>query len=31
MPYIVAATLIDGSFTDAVFSPERLQDPGSGT
>ena len=27
MPYIVAAALIDGSFTDAVFSPERLQDP----
>jgi 2-methylcitrate dehydratase len=27
MPYIVAATLIDGSFTDEVFSPERLQDP----
>jgi 2-methylcitrate dehydratase len=27
MPYIVAATLLDGSFTDAVFAPERLQDP----
>jgi 2-methylcitrate dehydratase len=27
MPYIVAAALIDGSFTDAVFAAERLQDP----
>jgi 2-methylcitrate dehydratase len=27
MPYIVAATLIDGAFSDAVFAAERLTDP----
>lgn len=27
MPYVVAAALIDGSFTDRVFAPERLRDP----
>jgi 2-methylcitrate dehydratase len=27
MPYIVAAALHDGAFSDAVFAPERLTDP----
>ncbi len=27
MPYIVAATLVDGGFSDAVFKPERFTDP----
>jgi 2-methylcitrate dehydratase len=26
MPYVVAAVLIDGAYTDAIFAPERLQD-----
>jgi 2-methylcitrate dehydratase len=26
MPYVVAAVLIDGAYTDAVFSPERYRD-----
>jgi 2-methylcitrate dehydratase len=27
MPYIVAAVLIDGGFSDAIFAPARLTDP----
>jgi 2-methylcitrate dehydratase len=27
MPYVVAAVLIDGAYTDAVFEPERFGDP----
>ena len=27
MPYVVAAALSDGAFSDAVFAPERLTDP----
>lgn len=27
MPYVVAAALVDGGFSDAVFAPERLTDP----
>jgi 2-methylcitrate dehydratase len=27
MPYVVAAVLIDGAYTDAIFAPERLGDP----
>ncbi|MEA2979695.1 MAG: 2-methylcitrate dehydratase [Alphaproteobacteria bacterium] len=27
MPYVVAAVLIDGAYTDAIFAPERFQDP----
>jgi 2-methylcitrate dehydratase len=27
MPYVVAAVLIDGAYTDAIFAPGRLQDP----
>jgi 2-methylcitrate dehydratase len=27
MPYIVAAALADGAFSDAVFAPERFTDP----
>jgi 2-methylcitrate dehydratase len=27
MPYVVAAVLIDGSYTDAIFEPERFSDP----
>jgi 2-methylcitrate dehydratase len=27
MPYIVAAALADGAFSDAVFAPERFADP----
>ena len=26
MPYVVAAVLIDGAYTDAIFAPKRLQD-----
>jgi 2-methylcitrate dehydratase len=26
MPYVIAAVLIDGAYTDAIFEPERLQD-----
>jgi len=26
MPYVVAAVLIDGAYTDAIFAPERYQD-----
>jgi 2-methylcitrate dehydratase len=26
MPYVIAAALIDGAYTDAIFAPERLQD-----
>ncbi|MEA3025036.1 MAG: 2-methylcitrate dehydratase [Alphaproteobacteria bacterium] len=26
MPYVVAAVLIDGAYTDAIFAPERFQD-----
>jgi 2-methylcitrate dehydratase len=26
MPYVVAAVLIDGAYTDAIFSPERYRD-----
>jgi 2-methylcitrate dehydratase len=26
MPYVVAAVLIDGAYTDATFAPERFQD-----
>jgi 2-methylcitrate dehydratase len=26
MPYVVAAVLIDGAYTDAIFKPERFQD-----
>lgn len=26
MPYVVAAVLIDGAYTDAIFSPERYSD-----
>jgi 2-methylcitrate dehydratase len=26
MPYVVAAVLIDGAYTDAIFSPERFTD-----
>lgn len=26
MPYVVAAVLIDGAYTDAIFAPERLRD-----
>jgi 2-methylcitrate dehydratase len=29
MPYVVAAVLIDGAYTDAVFSPERYRDAGT--
>jgi 2-methylcitrate dehydratase len=27
MPYVVAAVLIDGAYTDAIFAPERFRDP----
>src|SRR4029078_7244157 len=27
MPYVVAAVLIDGAYTDAIFAPERFSDP----
>jgi 2-methylcitrate dehydratase len=27
LPYIVAAALVDGRFSDAVFAPERFSDP----
>jgi 2-methylcitrate dehydratase len=27
LPYVVAATLVDGGFSDAVFAPARLSDP----
>jgi len=27
MPYVVASVLIDGAYTDAIFSPGRLRDP----
>jgi 2-methylcitrate dehydratase len=27
LPYIVAAALVDGSFSDAMFAPERFSDP----
>jgi 2-methylcitrate dehydratase len=27
MPYIVAAVLVDGAFSDAIFKPERFTDP----
>jgi 2-methylcitrate dehydratase len=27
MPYVVAAVLIDGKYTDATFTPERFSDP----
>jgi 2-methylcitrate dehydratase len=27
LPYIVAATLVDGRFSDAMFAPERFTDP----
>jgi 2-methylcitrate dehydratase len=27
MPYVVAAVLIDGAYTDAIFEPERFGDP----
>jgi 2-methylcitrate dehydratase len=27
MPYVVAAVLIDGAYTDAIFAPERFGDP----
>jgi 2-methylcitrate dehydratase len=27
MPYVVAAVLIDGKYTDATFAPERFSDP----
>lgn len=27
MPYVVAAVLIDGAYTDAIFAPERFHDP----
>lgn len=27
MPYVVAAALVDGSFSEEVFSPARLRDP----
>jgi len=27
LPYIVAATLIDSAFSDAIFAPERFTDP----
>ena len=27
MPYTVAAALVDGAFSDAIFAPERLADP----
>jgi 2-methylcitrate dehydratase len=26
MPYVIAAVLIDGAYTDAIFAPERFQD-----
>jgi 2-methylcitrate dehydratase len=26
MPYVIAAVLIDGAYTDAIFTPERFQD-----
>src|SRR5262249_9094588 len=28
-PYTVAATLVDGTFSDAIFAPERFSDPRS--
>ena len=27
MPYVIAAVLIDGAYTDAIFAPERFGDP----
>jgi 2-methylcitrate dehydratase len=27
LPYIVAAALVDGNFSDAIFAPERVRDP----
>jgi len=27
MPYVIAAVLIDGAYTDAIFGPERFDDP----
>jgi 2-methylcitrate dehydratase len=27
MPYVVAAVLVDGQYTDATFAPERFSDP----
>jgi 2-methylcitrate dehydratase len=27
MPYVVAAVLIEGAYTDAIFAPERYRDP----
>ena len=27
MAYVVAAVLLDGAYTDAIFAPERFQDP----
>ena len=27
LPYIVAAALVDGEFSDAIFAPERFSDP----
>jgi 2-methylcitrate dehydratase len=27
MPYVVGAVLIDGTYTDAIFAPERFHDP----
>lgn len=27
LPYTVAAVLVDGAFSDAIFAPERFQDP----
>jgi 2-methylcitrate dehydratase len=27
LPYIVAAALVDGTFSDAIFAPERFSDP----
>ena len=27
LPYIVAAVLVDGGFSDAIFAPERFTDP----
>jgi 2-methylcitrate dehydratase len=27
LPYIVAAALVDGGFSDAIFAPERFSDP----
>ncbi len=27
LPYIVAGALVDGSFSDAIFAPERFSDP----